>query len=47
MMASAITVNVTSAMPSENVTKLELYLSVTQITVVVFQSAVKLLYPRY
>ena len=36
MIASAITVNVTSAMSSEKVTKLELCLSVTQITVVVF-----------
>ena len=47
MIASAIKGNVTTAMPSENVTKLELYLSVTNITVVVFLSTVKLLYPRY
>ena len=32
-------------MPSENVTKLELYPSVTHITVLVFLSTVKLLYP--
>ena len=38
MIASAIKVNVATAMPSENVTKLEL--------VVVFPSTVKLLYPR-
>ena len=36
MIASAIKVNVATAMPSENVTKLELYPSVTHITVVVF-----------
>ena len=36
MIASAIKVNVATAMPSENVTKLELYPSVTYITVVVF-----------
>ena len=47
IIASAITVNVTTAMPSENVTKLELYLSVTHITVVVFLSTLKLLYPKY
>ena len=35
MIASAIKVNVATAMPSENVTKLELYPSVTHITVVV------------
>ena len=46
MTASAIKVNVATAMPSENVTKPELYLSVTHITVVVFLSTVKLLYPR-
>ena len=46
MIASAIKVNVTTAMPSENVTKLELYPSVTQITVVVFLYTVKPLYPR-
>ena len=47
MIASAIKVNVATVMPSENVTKLELYLSVTHITVVVFLSTVKLLlYPR-
>ena len=47
MIASAIKVNVAPAMPSENVTKLELYPSVTHITVVVFLlSTVKLLYPR-
>ena len=46
MIASAIKVNVATAMPSENVTKLELYPSVTHITVVVFLSTVKLLYPR-
>ena len=33
-------------MPSENVAKLELYPSVTHITVVVFLSTVKLLYPK-
>ena len=44
--ASAIKVNVATAMLSENVTKLELYPSVTHITVVVFLSTVKLLYPR-
>ena len=38
MIASAIKVNVATAMPSENVTKLELYPSVTHITVVVFLS---------
>ena len=38
MIVSAIKVNVATAMPSENVTKLEL--------VVVFPSTVKLLYPR-
>ena len=47
MIASAIKVNVATAMPSENVTKLELYPSVTHITVMVFLSTVKLLYPRY
>ena len=47
MIASAIKGNVTTGMPSENVTKPELYLSVTNITVVVFLSTVKLLYPRY
>ena len=31
MIASAIKVNIATAMPSENVTKLELYPSVTQI----------------
>ena len=46
MIASAIKVNVATAIPSENVTKLELYPSVTHITVVVFLSTVKLLYPR-
>ena len=35
MIASAIKVNVATAMPSENVTKLELYPSVTHITGVV------------
>ena len=43
MIASAIKVNVATAMPSENVTKLELYPSVTHTTVVVFLSTVKLL----
>ena len=38
MIASAIKVNVATAMPSENVSKLELYPSVTHITVVVFLS---------
>ena len=47
MIASAIKVNVATAMPSENVTKLELYPSVTHITVMVFLSTVKLLYLRY
>ena len=42
MIASAIKVNVATAMPSENVTKLELYPSVTHITAVVFLSTVKL-----
>ena len=46
MIASAIKVNVAIAMPSENVNKLELYPSVTHITVVVFLLTVKLLYPR-
>ena len=46
MIASAIKVNVATAMPSENVTKLELCPSVTHITVVVFLSTVKILYPR-
>ena len=46
MIASAIKVNVATAMPSENVTKLEMYPSVTHITVVLFLSTVKLLYPR-
>ena len=46
MIASAIKVNVATAIPSGNVTKLELYPSVTHITVVVFLSTVKLLYPR-
>ena len=46
MIASAIKVNVATAMTSGNVTKPELYLSVTHITVVVFLSTVKLLYPR-
>ena len=46
MIVIAIKVNVATAMPSENVTKLELYPSVTHITVVVFLSTVKLLYPR-
>ena len=45
MIASAIKVNVAAAMPSENVTKLELYPSVTLITVVIFLSTVRLLYP--
>ena len=43
MIAIAIKVNVATAMPSENETKLELYPSVTHITVVVFLSTVKLL----
>ena len=47
MTASPIKVNVATQMPSENVTKLELYSSVTHITVVIFLSTVKLLYPRY
>ena len=47
MIASAIKVNVATAMPSGNVTKLELYPSVTHIAVVVFLSIVKLLYHRY
>ena len=46
MIASAIEVNVATAMPSENVTKLELYPSVTHTAVVVFLSTVKLLHPR-
>ena len=46
MLASAVKVNVATAMPSENVTKLELYPSVTHITVVVFLSSIKILYPR-
>ena len=46
MIASAIKVNVATTMPSENVTKLELYPSVTHITVVVLLSTVKLQYPR-
>ena len=46
MIVSAIQVNVVTAMLSENVTKLELYPSVTHITVVVFLSTVKLLYPK-
>ena len=45
--ASAIKVNVATGMPRENETKLELYSSVTLITVMVFLSTVKLLYPRY
>ena len=47
MIASAIKVNVATATPRENETKLELYPSVTLITVVVFLSTVKLLCPRY
>ena len=47
MIASAINVNVATAMPRENETKLALYPSVTLITVVVFLSTVKLLCPRY
>ena len=47
MIASAIKVNVATAMPQENETKLALYPSVTLITVVVFLSTVKLLCPRY
>ena len=47
MIASAVKVNVATAMPSENETKLALYPSVTLITVVVFLSTVKLLCPRY
>ena len=46
MIASAIKLNVAIAMPSGNVTKLELYPSVSHITVVVFLSTVKLLHPR-
>ena len=46
MIASAIKVNVATAMPRENETKLALYPSVTLITVVVFLSTVKLLCPR-
>ena len=46
MIASAIKANVGTAMQSENANKLELYLSVTHITVKVFLSTVKLLYPR-
>ena len=42
MIASAIKVNVATAILSGNVTKLELYPSVTHITVVVFLSTVKL-----
>ena len=45
--ASAIKVNVATAMPRENETKLALFPSVTLITVVVFLSTVKLLYPSY
>ena len=40
MIASAIKVNAATAMPRENVTKLEVYPSVTHITVVVFPSTV-------
>ena len=40
MIASAIKVNVATAMPSGNVTKLELYPSVTHIAVVVFLSTI-------
>ena len=47
MIASAIKVNVATATSRENETKLELYPSVTLITVVVFLSTVKLLCPRY
>ena len=47
MIASAIKVNVATAMPGENETKLALYPSVIRITVVVFLSIVKLLCPRY
>ena len=47
MIASAIKVNVATAMPRENETKLALYPSVTLITVVVFLSTVKPLCPRY
>ena len=47
MIASAKKVNVATAMPSANETKLALYPSVTLITVVVFLSTVKLLCPRY
>ena len=46
MIASAIKANVGTAMQSENANKLELYPSVTHITVKVFLSTVKLLYPR-
>ena len=46
MIASAIKVNVATAMPRENETKLALYPSVTLITVVVFLSTVKPLCPR-
>ena len=46
MIASAIKVNVATAMPSENVTEQELYPSVTHITVVVLLSTVKLQHPR-
>ena len=41
MIASAIKVNVATVMPSENVTKLELYPSVTHITVCTSISFVK------
>ena len=49
MIASAIKVNVATAMPraNETIKKLALYPSVTLITVVVFLSTVKLLCPRY
>ena len=47
MIGSSIKVNVAIAMPSENVAKLELYPSITHITVVVFLSTLTLLYPRY
>ena len=47
MIASAKKVNVATAMPSANETKLALYPSVTLITVVVFLSTVKLPCPRY
>ena len=46
MIASAIKANVGTAMQSQNANKLELYPSVTHITVKVFLSTVKLLYPR-